>query len=87
MAKVRARLSINKQKLCIFHRKVFNLKQLNHVEGNEKYHVEVSNRFAALKEFDMEVKMNSAWEMIRKNIKISVEKSLVYYEEAQTIVQ
>jgi hypothetical protein len=30
----------------------FNLKKLNKVEGKEKYHVEVSNRFAALEDLD-----------------------------------
>jgi hypothetical protein len=45
VAKVRERLAINKQR---FHRNTFNLKKLNKVEGKEKYHIEVSNRFAAL---------------------------------------
>jgi hypothetical protein len=33
----------------------FNLKKLNEVEGKEKYHVEVTNRFAALEDLDVEV--------------------------------
>jgi hypothetical protein len=33
--------------------KRFNLKKLNEVEGNEKYHVQVSNRFAALEDLNM----------------------------------
>jgi hypothetical protein len=32
----------------------FNLKKLNEVEGKEKYHVEVSNRFAAKEDLDTE---------------------------------
>jgi hypothetical protein len=32
----------------------------------------VSNRFADFENFDAEVKINSAWEMIRENIKILV---------------
>jgi hypothetical protein len=58
----------------------FNLKKLNEGEGKEKYHVEVSNRFAALVDLDAEVEINSAWEMIRENIKISAKDSLGYYE-------
>jgi hypothetical protein len=47
----------------------FNLKKLNEVEGKEKYHVEVSNRFATLEDLDAEVEINTIWEMIRRNIK------------------
>jgi hypothetical protein len=58
----------------------FNLKKLNEVEGKEQYRVEVSNRFAALEGLDEEVEINSAWEMIRKNINISSKESLGYCE-------
>jgi hypothetical protein len=54
----------------------FNLKKLNEVEGKEKYRVEVSNRFAALEDFDAEVEINTIWETIRGNIKISAKESL-----------
>jgi hypothetical protein len=37
----------------------FNLKKLNEVEGKEKYHVEVSNRFAELEDLDAEVEINT----------------------------
>jgi hypothetical protein len=42
--------------------------------------VEVSNRFAALEDLDAEVEINSAWEMIGENIKISAKVSLGYFE-------
>jgi hypothetical protein len=42
--------------------------------------VEVSNRFAALEDLDTEVEINSAWEIIRENIKISAKESLGYFE-------
>jgi hypothetical protein len=32
------------------------------LEGKKQYHVEVSNRFAALEELNAEVDINSAWE-------------------------
>jgi hypothetical protein len=38
----------------------FNLKTLNEVEGKVQYRVEVSNRFAALEDLDVEVEINSA---------------------------
>jgi hypothetical protein len=56
----------------------FNLRKLNKAEGKEQYHVQVSNRFAALEDLDAEVEINSAWEMIRSNINISGKESLGY---------
>jgi hypothetical protein len=53
---------------------------LNNVEGKEQFRVEVSNRFSALEDLDTEVEINSPWEMIRKNIKISAKESLGYFE-------
>jgi uncharacterized protein YaaR (DUF327 family) len=44
----------------------FNLKKLNEVESKEQYHVEVSNRFAALEDLEAEVEISSAWETIRE---------------------
>jgi hypothetical protein len=58
----------------------FNLKKLNDVEGKEQFHVEVSNRFAAFEDLDTEVEINSAWETIRENIKISAKESLGYFK-------
>jgi hypothetical protein len=80
VAKVRERLAVNKQTSQRFHIERFNLKKLNKVEGKEEYHVEVSNRFAALEDLDTEVEINSARETIRDNIKISAKESLGYYE-------
>jgi hypothetical protein len=76
VAKVKERLAVNKENSHSFHMKGFNLKKLNEVEGKEKYHVEVSNRFAALEDPNVEVDVNSAWETIRENIKISAKESL-----------
>jgi hypothetical protein len=53
---------------------------LYEAEGKEQFRVEVSNRFAALEDLDAEVEINSAWETIRKNIKILAEDSVGYYE-------
>jgi hypothetical protein len=73
-AKVRERLPVNKQSLQRFDMERFNLKTLNDVEGKEQFRIEVSNRFAALEDLNAEVEINSAWETIRENIKISVKK-------------
>jgi hypothetical protein len=58
----------------------FNLKKLNDVEGKEQFCVEVSNKFAALKDLDTEVEINSVWETIRENIKFSAKESLGCFE-------
>jgi hypothetical protein len=78
--KVRDRLAVHKQRSHRFHVERFKLKKLNEVKGKEKYCTEVSYRFAALEDLDAEVKIISAWEMIRENIEISAKESLGYYE-------
>jgi uncharacterized protein YaaR (DUF327 family) len=80
VAQIRERIAVNKQGSHKFHMDRFNLKQLNEVEGKEKYRIEVSNWFAALEDLDTEVEINTIWETIRENIKISAKESLGYYE-------
>jgi hypothetical protein len=80
VAKVRERPTGNRQRSHRFHMERFNLNKLNEVEGKEQYHVEVSNRLAALEDLDAEAEINSAWERIRENIKISTKESLGYFE-------
>jgi hypothetical protein len=80
VAKGRERLAVNKQRSHRFHIERFNLMKLNEIEGKEQYRVGVSNRFAALEDLDADVEINSAWEMLRENIKISAKDSLGYCE-------
>jgi hypothetical protein len=58
--KVRERLAVNKQRSQRFDMERFTLKKLNKEEGKEQFHVEVSNRFAALEDLDAEVVINNA---------------------------
>jgi hypothetical protein len=74
------RTAVNKQGCHKFHMESLNRKTLNEVEGNEKYCVEDTNRFAALEHLDAEVEFNILWETIREKIKISAKGSLGYYE-------
>jgi hypothetical protein len=76
VAKVSERLAVNKQRSHRFYTERFHLKELNNLEGKEQFRVEVSNRFAALDDLNTEVEINSAWETIRENIKISAKESL-----------
>jgi hypothetical protein len=59
---------------------MFNLNKLHETEGKEQCHVEVSNRFAALEDFDAKVDINSAWETFRENITISAKENLDFYD-------
>jgi hypothetical protein len=61
----------------------FDLRKLNDAEVKEQYHVKITNRFAALENFDDNVDMNRAWENIRENIKTSAKDSLGQYELQQ----
>jgi hypothetical protein len=83
VAKVRERLAVNKQRWHRFRMERFNLKKLNELEGKEKHHDEVPNRFTVMEDLDTELNINSAWENIRENIKISGKVSLNYYETKQ----
>jgi hypothetical protein len=76
VVKVRERLAVNKQRSQRFHMERFNLKKFNEVEGKEQFCVEVSNRFAALEDWDAKVEINSAWETIKENIKFSAKECL-----------
>jgi hypothetical protein len=60
VAKLRQRIPVNKQRSHKFPMEMFILKKLNKVESTEKYLVEVSSRFAALKDLDTEVEITSA---------------------------
>jgi hypothetical protein len=53
---------VKKQRPQRFNMERFILNKLNELEDKEKYHVEISNRFAALENLDTEVEINSAWE-------------------------
>jgi hypothetical protein len=50
----------------------FSLKKLNEIWGKEQYRVDISNRFSALE--------NAEVESVRENIKISAEDSIGYYK-------
>jgi hypothetical protein len=81
VAKIMETLAVNKLRSQRFHMVSFNLKKLNEVENNSKFCVEISNRFAALKDLDTEMEINSAWETIVENIKTSVKESLGNLDE------
>jgi hypothetical protein len=74
VAKIRETLAVNKQSSHKFHMDRFHPKKLCKVVHKEKYHAEVSNSFAALKDLKNELETNSAWETVRENINISAKQ-------------
>jgi len=76
VAKLRKRLAVNKKAARKFEGERFNLRKLNELEFKKKYHNEVTNRFAALENLDVDEDVNRAWENIKENIKTSAKESL-----------
>jgi hypothetical protein len=68
MAEIKEGIAVTKQGSHKFQMERFNLKKLNEIEAKDKYHVQVSNRFAALEDLDPEVEINTIWEMNRERI-------------------
>jgi hypothetical protein len=80
VAEIRETITANKQGSHRFHVERFSLKKLNVVKGKQHYHVEVSNRFAALEDLNAKVDINSALEAVGEVIKITAKESVDYYE-------
>jgi hypothetical protein len=79
-AKLRERLSVSKRVAQKFDMQSLDVGKLNDAEVKEQYQVKITNRFAALENFDDNVDTNRAWE---NNIKTSAEESLGHYELQQ----
>jgi len=62
VAKVRERLAINKQAAQNFDGERFNLRKLNELEVKKKNQIEITNRFAALENLNVDEDINGAWE-------------------------
>jgi hypothetical protein len=75
VVKVREKLAVNKQRSHRFHMERFSLKKIKQVEDKEQFHVEVSNRSAALEDSVVEIDVIGAKETIRENIKMSTKVS------------
>jgi phosphoglycolate phosphatase-like HAD superfamily hydrolase len=57
----------------------FDLRKLDDAEVKEQYQVKITNRFAALENFDDNVDMNRAWENVRENIRDSAKGGVGHY--------
>ena len=56
--KLRERLAVDKQAEQMFDRQIFTLRKLNEPEVREQYQIEITNRFAALKNLNDDEDMN-----------------------------
>ena len=61
----------------------FILRKLKELEVKEKCQIEITNRFAALENLNVEKDVNRVWENIKENIKTSVKESLGLHEWKQ----
>ena len=57
-----------------------NLSKLKELEVKEKYQIEITNRFAALENLNVDEDVNRVWENIKENIKTSAKESLGVHE-------
>jgi hypothetical protein len=64
---------LSKQVAKKFERERFNLWKLNELQVRKYYKIEITNRFAALENWDI----NRAWENIKETIKTSAKESIV----------
>jgi hypothetical protein len=82
VAKVRER-SQSKQAAQKFEGERFNLRKLNELEVKEKYQIEITHRFAALENLNVDQDVNRAWESIKEDIKTSAKENLGLHELKQ----
>ena len=74
VAKLRERLAVRKQAAQKFERERFNLRKLKEPEVKGKYQIEITNRFAALENLNVDEDVNRVWQNIKENIKTSTKK-------------
>jgi len=63
---VRERLAVNQQAAQKFDVEIFNLRKLNELEVKEKYKIEITNRFAALGNLNVDEDVNRAWKTLKR---------------------
>jgi len=80
---VRERLAISKQATQKCDGERFNLRKLNELEVKKKYQTEITKRFAALENLNVDEDVNRAWENIKENITTSAKESLGLHELKQ----
>jgi hypothetical protein len=80
VAKIRKRFAINKQATLKCDMERFKLRKISELEVRKRYHIKISNQFAALENLNDSEDKNRAWENIKVNINSSIQESLNLYE-------
>ena len=80
VAKLRESLAVRKQAAQKFEGERFNLRKLKGLGVKEKYQIEITNRFAALENLNVDEDVNRVWENIRENIKTSAKERVALHE-------
>jgi len=80
VAKVRKKLAVSKQAAKRFDGERLNLRKLNELEFRQQYQIEITKRFAALKNLSDDEDINRVWENIKANIKTSAKEGLGLHE-------
>jgi hypothetical protein len=83
ITKVRDRLSVRKPETQKTDVERFNLKKLSEMEVRKQFQISISNRFEALENFNDIEDLNTAWENIKENLKISAKEPLCLYGRKQ----
>jgi len=76
IAKFRERLAVGKHAAQRCDKQRFNLRKLNEPEVREQYHIEITNRFAALENLNDDEDVHRTWENIKENIQMSAKECL-----------
>ena len=76
VSKLRERLAVSKQAAQKSDGERFKLGKLNEPEVKEKYQIEITNRFAALENLNVDEDVNRASGNIKENIKTSAKENL-----------
>ena len=71
VAEVRERLAVSKQEVQKLDGERFNLRKLKDLELKKQYQIEITNKFAALRNISDDENINRIWENIKENIKTS----------------
>ena len=78
VAKLRVTLAVRKQAAQTkLEGERFNLRKLKELEVKEKYQIEITNRFAALENLNVDEDVNRVWENIKENTKPQLKRAWV----------
>ena len=73
-------MAVSKQAAQKFDVERFNFRAISEVEVRKQYQIKFTNKFAVLENLSDTEDINSVWENVKENIKISAKDNLCLYE-------